>query len=87
MADPILKPNQEEILKLLEKHREGLTTQEICKETAKNLGIPADEVNTALRGLAFFRFIHSEGISDHQKWLITHHGLTALGVVENPPWP
>jgi len=87
MADPILKPIQEEILGLLEKHREGLTTQEICKEAAKNLEIPAEEVDTALRGLAFFRFIRSEEVSDHQKWLITHHGLIALGVIENPPWP
>ncbi len=87
MADPILKPNQEEILKLLEKHRKGLTTQEIHREAAKNLEIPAEEVDTALRGLAFFRFIQSEEVSDHQKWFITHQGLTELGVIENPPWP
>ena len=41
--------------------------QEICKEAAKNLGIPAEKLDTTLRGLAFFRFIQSEKVSENVK--------------------
>ncbi len=41
--------------------------QEICKETVKNLGIPAEKLDTALIGLAFFRFIQSEKVSENEK--------------------
>lgn len=82
-ADTILTETQKEILQLLADNEKGLTRKEIYKE-AETLGISAEEVGDSLSEFAFLRLVR---LQESDLWLITHEGLTAIGAVENPPWP
>jgi len=89
MKDPSLTPAQKKLLELLNEYKDGLTLAEIRKENKKrNLGLPADELKSFLWGLFTPRYLRpEEPLTSESKWTITHQGLAAIGVIENPPWP
>ncbi len=89
MKDPTLTPAQEKLLELLVEHKDGLTLGEIHQENKKrNLELPADELKGFLRRLSALRYLRpEEPVTPESKWMITHQGLAAIGVIENWPWP